>query len=68
MRQIAALDEGRSETTPPAAASVFPTDDTMALPEEELENAFRHMWGDNGDMVSMMYAGTRYVICLIMDH
>ena len=30
----------------------------MTLPEKDLESLFRSMWGDNGDAMSMLYAGT----------
>ena len=29
--------------------------------DEYLESAFRRMWGDNGDHMSLLYAGTWYV-------
>eukprot|EP01041_Mallomonas_annulata_P007454 gene7454-15245_t len=31
----------------------------MAIPDKEVEGMFRRMWGDNGDHMSELYAGTR---------
>lgn len=33
--------------------------DSMSLPDPQAEAAFRGLWGENGDMMSMLYAGTR---------
>ena len=34
-------------------------DDAISLPQKDAEEAFRLMWGDNGDQMSLLYAGTR---------
>ena len=34
-------------------------DDSLTLPDVDLEQKFRNLWGDNGDNMSLLYAGTK---------
>jgi hypothetical protein len=33
----------------------------LELYYQTLDKVFRELWGDNGDRMSMLYAGTRFV-------
>jgi hypothetical protein len=53
------IDENRGDIALIRGRGKEVSEDSLTLPDKEAEDLFRKLWGANGDVLSLLYAGTR---------